>query len=273
MVESQSHHWNPCDPYQCSWGDTGKWYDSWLDDLPMASHLIRCRTQLTEPHTKFLINDFSKAVSPLGVPGWLSLSNYKPSTQSTSSSSRNADKTVKFKRVKQSSNISQNKMFAEFVVVSVFCDGSLQHDRCSVVSIRDAVFMWGFFAELTWIPFSRFCRRELCHPREPVWMLLENISHVFQGGLSNTVRCSFICITITFRHPKTFIFRGFDYVSFRLKVKTVSSRDLPVTEWTWWSHWNLVGCLAQTSESRRDEKKKPEQWRLSFFPKPFLKME
>ena len=243
MVESQSHHWNPCDPYQCSLGDTGKWYDSWLDDLPMASHLIRCGTQ----------------VSPLGVPGWLSLSNYKPSTQSTSSSSRNADKTIKFKRVKQSPNISQNK-----IVWGIFCGIGI---------------LWWFFAarvlrrvDLDTFP-RRFCRRELCHPREPVWMLLENISHVFQGGLSNTVRCSFICTSITFRHPKTFIFRGFDYVSFRLKVKTVSSRDLSVTEWNWWSHWNLVGCLAQTSESRRDEKKKPEQGRPSFFPKPFLKME
>lgn len=157
------------------------------------------------------------------------------------------------KRVKQTPNISQNK-----IVCGIFCGIGI---------------LWWFFAELTWIPFSRFCRRELCHPREPVWMLLENISHVFQGGLSNTVRCSFICISITFRHPKTFIFRGFDYVSVRLKVKTVSSRDLPVTEWNWWSHWNLVGCLAQTSESRRDEKKKSEQGRLSFFPKPFLKME
>ena len=66
----------------------------------MASHLIRCGTQ----------------VSPLGVPGWLSLSNYKPSTQSTSSSSRNADKTVQFKRVKQSPNISQNK-----IVCGILC--------------------------------------------------------------------------------------------------------------------------------------------------------
>lgn len=98
----------------------------------------------------------------------------------------------------------QNKMFADFFVV--FCDGSSQHDRCSVLSIRGAVFMWGFFTELTWIPFSRFCRRELCHPKEPVWMLLENISYVFQGGLSNTARCSFIVSASHSDTPKPLFF-------------------------------------------------------------------
>lgn len=244
MVESQSHHWNPCDTYQCSLGDTGKWYDSWLDDLPMASHLIRCGTQ----------------VSPLGVPGWLSLSNYKPSTQSTSSSSRNADKTVQFKRVKQSPNISQKNC------LGIFCG-----------------ILWRFFTarqmqcpvlcRVNLDTFQSFLQEGVVSSKGTCLNASREYFPRFQGGLSNTVRCSFICISITFRHPKTFIFRGFDYVSFRLKVKTVSSRDLPVTEWNWWSHWNLVGCLAQTSESRHDEKKKPEQGRLSFFPKPFLKME
>ena len=50
------------------------------------------------------------------------------------------------KRVKQTPNISQNK-----IVCGFFCGIGI---------------LWWFFAELTWISFSRFCRRELCHPRE-----------------------------------------------------------------------------------------------------------
>ncbi len=107
---------------------------------------------------------------------------------------------VKLKRVNQPPKI----LFGE---IYKFCDGSLHHDRCSVLSNRDSLKSWLGYLSAVSAGGSCVIQGNLFE-----WMLLENISHVFQGGLPNTVSCSFIVSASHPGTPKPYLYRGFDYV-------------------------------------------------------------